>query len=114
MSERKVMDGKMAAAYLGIAARTLARWRGDGYGPAYLMVGALVRYDVRDLDNWLDCQRRPQRFWHPRRDFSARVYEMSKNLWRCMRLSALFARCDIVAARALNIMAIVAAIRACP
>ena len=53
-----IMDAKAAAQYLGIAAQTLARWRGEGQGPAHLKLGACVRYTVRDLDAWIATRRR--------------------------------------------------------
>ena len=58
MSERVLMDSRDAAAYLCVARQTLARWRVEGGGPVFLKLGALVRYDVDDLDGWLDAQRR--------------------------------------------------------
>ena len=53
-----IMDAKMTAQYLGIAAQTLARWRVEGRGPIHIKVGSAVRYDVRDLDSWLAMRRR--------------------------------------------------------
>lgn len=50
-----------ASKYLGIRPNTLARWRSDGKGPAYLKLGegkqGAVRYLKEDLDIWL-AQRR--------------------------------------------------------
>ena len=42
-----------AAAYLGVAEKTLANWRGRRQGPAYVRAGARVVYRVADLDAWL-------------------------------------------------------------
>jgi excisionase family DNA binding protein len=43
-----------AAAYLGVAAQTLAAWASSGrYDLPFIRVGRCVRYRVRDLDEWL-------------------------------------------------------------
>lgn len=39
-----------AAAYLGLAPKTLARWRWSGKGPAFHKLGSAVRYSVQELD----------------------------------------------------------------
>ena len=49
-----------AAAMLGVSSRTLANWRTQGIGPAFVRVGAvrsrtLSRID--DLNTWLDNNR---------------------------------------------------------
>jgi hypothetical protein len=36
----------------------LARLRLDGCGPAFIKIGRSVFYDKRDIDNWLDVNRR--------------------------------------------------------
>lgn len=51
-----------AAEYLGLAWRTLERWRADGVGPAYLKLGGAVRYDRADLDRFITgCRQIPER-----------------------------------------------------
>lgn len=43
-----------AARVLGVARQTLARWRCEGQGPAFVKLGArLVGYRRTDLDAWL-------------------------------------------------------------
>lgn len=43
-----------AAAYLGLAPKTLARWRWRGdRGPAYVKLGSAVRYALADLDAYI-------------------------------------------------------------
>lgn len=42
-----------AAAFLGIEAKTLTRWRWAGKGPKYVKVGALVRYNLADLEAYI-------------------------------------------------------------
>ncbi|WP_188587528.1 helix-turn-helix transcriptional regulator [Gordonia jinhuaensis] len=54
---RDLRDTKGAADYLGIGEHRLRSWRVQGTGPAYLKLGQAVRYDVSDLDEWLDAQR---------------------------------------------------------
>ena len=47
-----------AATRLGVESSTLANWRWNGSGPAYLKVGGRVRYRLSDLADWLDQQTR--------------------------------------------------------
>lgn len=42
-----------AAAYLGLAPKTLARWRWAGKGPAFHKLGAAVRYSIEELDLYI-------------------------------------------------------------
>ncbi len=46
-------DSKETAAYLGINYFTLARWRSEGKGPAFVRVGRQIRYREGDLIAWL-------------------------------------------------------------
>lgn len=49
-----------AAAMLGVSSRTLANWRTQGIGPAFVRVGAVhsrTLYRVDDLNTWLDNNR---------------------------------------------------------
>jgi hypothetical protein len=41
----------------GVSERTLADWRYHGTGPAFIKVGAQVRYDPRDLESYQAAQR---------------------------------------------------------
>jgi predicted site-specific integrase-resolvase len=56
--KREMLDAGQAAQYLQIAVQTLARWRAQGIGPAFVKVGGLVRYEVADLNEFLDARRR--------------------------------------------------------
>ncbi|MCF8879653.1 helix-turn-helix domain-containing protein [Hyphobacterium sp. SN044] len=56
MSEQLLLSPKAAAAYLGLAPSTLAKWRVDGTGPTYLKLGSAVRYKLDDLSDWLDSR----------------------------------------------------------
>lgn len=42
-----------AAAYLGLAPKTLSRWRWARKGPAFHKLGSSVRYSVEELDNFI-------------------------------------------------------------
>ena len=42
--------------YLGIPQGTLANWRYQGRGPAYVRLGRHVRYRARDVDEWVNGQ----------------------------------------------------------
>ncbi len=43
-----------AAAFLGIPPSTLAQWRSQGRGPAYIKLeNRLVRYRIADLEDYL-------------------------------------------------------------
>jgi excisionase family DNA binding protein len=46
-----------AAACLRCAKQTLARWRCEGGGPAYVKMGARVLYRRADLDAWVAGRR---------------------------------------------------------
>jgi excisionase family DNA binding protein len=55
VSASRYLKTDEAARYLGVSARTLTnwRWRGGGYGPAFVRAGRSVRYDLRTLDAWM-------------------------------------------------------------
>ena len=53
------LNEKEAAQYLGeIPIYTLRYWRTAGGGPVFIKVGHHVRYDTRDLDDYLGSRRR--------------------------------------------------------
>lgn len=47
-----------AARRLGLKVSTLRRWRWQGIGPIFCRIGAAVRYDPRDLADFIDAGRR--------------------------------------------------------
>lgn len=49
---QKFMDQKEAGEYLGLAPKTLNKWRSLGKGPRYRKFGKAVRYTQEDLDAW--------------------------------------------------------------
>lgn len=52
--KNRVKTTEAAAAYIGISARTLYRWKAKGIGPVSRKMGGLVRYRQEDLDMWLE------------------------------------------------------------
>lgn len=49
----QLVDAMTAARFLGVATRTLERWRARGFGPRFVKIGdGLVRYRVRALIEW--------------------------------------------------------------
>ena len=48
-----------AAHLLSLEAHTLQRWRARGTGPAFVMVGAAVRYRRLTLSAWLSMRAAP-------------------------------------------------------
>lgn len=54
-----------AATYVSLSASTMNRWRVSGGGPVYIKLGGQVRYDVRDLDVWIEDNKRGSTSEHP-------------------------------------------------
>ena len=52
MSERIFLTTAEAANRLGLAKKTLERWRWSGDGPPFTKLGRATRYDIRLLDEW--------------------------------------------------------------
>lgn len=53
-----LMNEKQAAAYLGLAVRTLQKFRVYGGGPTFRKLGRSVRYLPADLAEWVELGRR--------------------------------------------------------
>ncbi|HRZ07459.1 MAG TPA: helix-turn-helix domain-containing protein [Candidatus Competibacteraceae bacterium] len=51
------MDGKNAAAYLGLSIKSLAIMRSLGTGPAFFKLGGRCFYRRADLDSWVESRR---------------------------------------------------------
>ncbi len=56
-SQNRRVDEKTAAPYVGLKPITLRTYRMRNQGPAYIRLGRAIRYDLRDLDRWLDSKR---------------------------------------------------------
>lgn len=49
-----LLTPEQVSGYLGVPLGTLANWRYQGRGPAYLRVGRHVRYRTQDVTAWID------------------------------------------------------------
>ena len=59
MTTKRVLRTPEAADYTGLSPSTLEKYRLSGDGPKFIRLGGrAVGYDIRDLDAWLDEQRR--------------------------------------------------------
>lgn len=59
MEQKELVTTDVAAKYLGnLKTNTLEGWRIRGYGPRYIKIGRLVRYDLADLDTYIEAQTR--------------------------------------------------------
>ena len=59
MIPRRVLRTPQAAVYVGLARSTLEKMRVYGTGPQFVRLGSrAIGYFVKDLDEWLDRQRR--------------------------------------------------------
>ncbi|MBL8552280.1 MAG: helix-turn-helix domain-containing protein [Hyphomonadaceae bacterium] len=48
------MRGLEAAAYIGVAPKTLANWRSAGKGPRFYKIGRVIVYQRDDLDAFFE------------------------------------------------------------
>lgn len=48
-------SAKEAAFALGMSVKTLANWRSNGFGPAYIKIGNRVLYPISDLEEWVNA-----------------------------------------------------------
>jgi predicted DNA-binding transcriptional regulator AlpA len=56
---QRILRQREAAKYIGLAESTLEKRRGTGDGPRFVKLGTrAIGYDVRDLDAWLEEQKR--------------------------------------------------------
>jgi hypothetical protein len=56
-----LMEPVEVSTYLGVPVGTLANWRYQALGPAYIRVGRHVRYRRADVARWVEAQLdRPQ------------------------------------------------------
>jgi predicted site-specific integrase-resolvase len=55
--EQAMLTTMAAAVFLGLAQHTLEQWRTDGKGPAFIKMGAAVRYHKDDLIAWRNARR---------------------------------------------------------
>lgn len=51
---KALLTAEQAAEYLHVQTQTLANWRTEGRGPAFVRIGRLIRYRLEVLDKWID------------------------------------------------------------
>ena len=56
--ETNFLDTQQAARFLGLSAKTLARYRVTGEGPVFHRFGNRIRYRRTALDAWADARER--------------------------------------------------------
>lgn len=56
MAER-TLNERQVAELLGLKIQTLRNWRHKRKGPAYIKLGAAVRYRGEDLDSYIESRR---------------------------------------------------------
>ncbi len=49
----EILTPKAVSERLGVSQSTLAKWRLDGSGPAFIKIGAHVAYDASMIEDWL-------------------------------------------------------------
>lgn len=54
----RLVTERDASEILGVSMRTLQKWRLQGNGPRFVKLGHAVRYDVKDLEAYIECGRR--------------------------------------------------------
>lgn len=52
-NDQELIPAHRLSVYIGIAAQTLARWRSEGQGPAFVKLGHRVAYRTGDVRQWL-------------------------------------------------------------
>ena len=57
-SHSELLNEGQAAGWLGLKVTTLRRWRYSGDGPRFIKIGAAVRYDPADLQEFIEAGRR--------------------------------------------------------
>jgi excisionase family DNA binding protein len=55
-SMARLLTPEEVSDYLAVPLGTLANWRYQGRGPAYVRLGKHVRYRARDLTDWIESQ----------------------------------------------------------
>lgn len=51
-----LLTARQVSEYLGVPTSTLANWRYQGRGPAFVRLGGHVRYRARDVTDWINRQ----------------------------------------------------------
>jgi len=56
LGNENALNERQAAKYLGVSAGTLRLWRSENRSPRYFRAGKLVRFRVRDLNEWIEAR----------------------------------------------------------
>ena len=54
---KRLLRTEEAAEYLALEPGTLENWRYKAMGPPCIHLGKAVRYDLKDLDAWVEAQK---------------------------------------------------------
>jgi len=54
LGNENALNERQAAKYLGVSAGTLRLWRSEGRAPRFFRAGKLIRFRVRDLNEWIE------------------------------------------------------------
>lgn len=72
MEQRRILRQREAAQYVALAESTLEKFRSVGGEPRFVRLGGrAIGYDVRDLDVWIERQKRSSTSEGMRRRVSA-------------------------------------------
>ena len=55
--EQEFVNDREASKFSSIATQTFRNWRQNGKGPAYVKIGASVRYSISDLRAFMEARR---------------------------------------------------------
>ena len=50
------LNERQAAKYLGVSPGTLRLWRSECRSPRYFRAGKLIRFRIRDLNEWIEAR----------------------------------------------------------
>lgn len=59
MAKPRYLNQREAAAYIGLSDRHLRHLEAHGEGPPSAKIGRKKRYDVADLDAWMEARKAP-------------------------------------------------------
>ena len=62
-NDETLIPSSMLPAYIGVPSQTLARWRHEGAGPAYVKLGRSVAYKSSSVRSWIDEQSHLHTAW---------------------------------------------------
>jgi excisionase family DNA binding protein len=54
LGNENALNERQAAKYLGVSPGTLRLWRAEQRSPRFFRAGKLIRFRVRDLNEWIE------------------------------------------------------------